>query len=94
MRIINFAIKTENNEEPKSFNILLSELPNDYGLFNCKILDETLSEIFSVSKSNFTECEHDLVSIISNLGDIINIHEVKPDNETKRIIDILKNMKN
>lgn len=52
MKAINLSIRENLNDEAESFNILLPELPNDYGLYNCKIVDDTLSEIFSVTKSS------------------------------------------
>ncbi len=92
MKAINLSIRKNLNDEAESFNILLPELPNDYGLYNCKIVDDTLSEIFSVTKSSLSDCVIDLVSIIHSLGQVINIHEIKPDEETKQIIDRIRNL--
>lgn len=76
--------------EAESFNILLSEKPNAYGLYTGKIVDHTLTEIFSVTKPDLTDCVTELARTIHSIGQVINIHEIKPDDNTKQIIDKIK----
>lgn len=90
MKVINISIRRQQKDEAESFNVLLSELPDNYGLYTYKIVDDTLTEIFSVTKSSLSECENDLLITINSLGCVINVYEIRKDEETIRIIDRIR----
>jgi hypothetical protein len=92
MKSINLAIREKPDDEAKSFTVLMSELPNRYGLYTGKIVDDTLSEIFSVTKSSLSACETEIVNAVHSLGQIVNLHEIKKDEETEKLIKRIKNL--
>lgn len=93
MKTINLAIREKPNDEAKSFNVLMSELPNSYGLYTGKIVDDTLSEIFSVTKLSMSACETEIVNAVHSLGQIVNLHEIKMDEDTEKLIERIRNFK-
>lgn len=83
---VNLAIRAKSDSETMSYNLLISDSPNDYGIITCKITDETLTEIFTSSKENYDELLIDIQTFISKLGKVINVHIIDTPNEIKELI--------
>ena len=94
MRNINFAIRIARDEEAKSLTLIISNQPNSIGLYSSKIIDDTLTEIFSITKENYTECEREVLAFLKGFGQIVNIHEIRIDEETKLLIEKIKRLNN
>lgn len=89
---INLAIRQKGKQEADSFNLLISDSKNLYGFWTCKITDDSLTEIFSLTKENLPELQGEIEKFIKGIGKVINVHELKTPVEIEIWIERLRNL--
>jgi hypothetical protein len=82
---INLTIKKDGITKP--YSILYAEL---YGQHIGQIIDETVTVIHQIIKSNVDECHNEIINFINSLGTVTWVGENRPDELLIKMITELR----